>query len=324
VGFGDCVLKSSFIDGMQIAICISRFKDLPYLMKGASMYALSRASAIVVIVGIGILCMAAQPSKPIQLAKPVQPVQPVVTSQPVVPAPETKDSLGMTKAMHERLNAVNKNKSATVKQLREGLNAAIEDLRARVDAKGADNDISVSFSTVKKDMKSIESTEFFYWDSLAAFLTPPQVAAVFLKSHPPKNPSPAPQAPAPAAVKPQTPPVQTAATQPAPIMTEKDWKAYIALNPDQQDKLNAANKAKGTTLGPLRTNRDNDIETLRSKVNAHAPNAHPDADILATFSTVKSDMKSISDTENGFWDTVAAFLSPTQVAKLFLKGHPKK
>jgi hypothetical protein len=103
-------------------------------------------------------------------------------------------------------------------------------------------------------------------------------------------------------------------------MSEKDWKAYIALAPDQQDKLNAANKAKGTTLNPLRTNRDNDIETLRSNVNAHSS----DTDILAAFSAVKSDIKAVSDAENGFWDTVAAFLSPLQVAKLFLKGHPKK
>jgi hypothetical protein len=141
---------------------------------------------------------------------------------------------------------------------------------------------------------------------------------VFLKSHPPKNPSPA---PTPAPVKPQTPPAQqNAAAQSANVMSEKDWKAYIALTPDQHDKLNAANKAKGTTLNPLRTNRDNDIEALRSKVNAHSP----DADIQAAFSAVKSDIKAISDAENGFWDTVAAFLSPLQVAKLFLKGHPKK
>jgi hypothetical protein len=103
-------------------------------------------------------------------------------------------------------------------------------------------------------------------------------------------------------------------------MSEKDWKAYIALARDQQDKLNAANKTKGTTLGPLRTNRDNDIETLRSKVNSHSS----DADLLAAFSTVKADIKAISDAENGFWDTIAAFLSQTQIAKLFLKGRPKK
>jgi hypothetical protein len=262
--------------------------------------------------------MAAQPAKPVQPVKPVESAQPAPTPQAVAPAQDTRDSLGMTKAMHGKLNAVNKNKSATVKQLRDGLNASIEDLRGKVDAKAPDNDITASFSTIKTDMKSVESVELFYWDSLAAFLTPPQVAAVFLKSHPPKNPSPA---PTPAPVKPQTPPAQqNAAAQSANVMSEKDWKAYIALTPDQHDKLNAANKAKGTTLNPLRTNRDNDIEALRSKVNAHSP----DADIQAAFSAVKSDIKAISDAENGFWDTVAAFLSPLQVAKLFLKGHPKK
>jgi hypothetical protein len=282
------------------------------------MVTLSRVPKIVGCFGIGLLCMAAQPAKPVQPVKPVESAQPAPTPQAVAPAQDTRDSLGMTKAMHGKLNAVNKNKSATVKQLRDGLNASIEDLRGKVDAKAPDNDITASFSTIKTDMKSVESVELFYWDSLAAFLTPPQVAAVFLKSHPPKNPSPA---PTPAPVKPQTPPAQqNAAAQSANVMSEKDWKAYIALTPDQHDKLNAANKAKGTTLNPLRTNRDNDIETLRSKVNAHSP----DADIQAAFSAVKSDIKAISDAENGFWDTVAAFLSPLQVAKLFLKGHPKK
>ena len=276
------------------------------------MDALSRVPEIVGLLGIGFLCMAAQPAKPVQPVKPVQSAQPAPTPQAVAPAQDTRDSLGMTKAMRDRLNAVNKNKSATVKQLRDGMNAAIEDLRGKVDAKASDNDIAASFSTIKTDMKSVESVDLFYWDSLAAFLTPPQVAAVFLKSHPPKNPSPT---PAPAPVKPQTPPAQ-----PANVMSEKEWKAYIALAPDQQDKLNAANKAKGTTLNPLRTNRDNDIETLRSNVNAHSS----DTDILAAFSAVKSDIKAVSDAENGFWDTVAAFLSPLQVAKLFLKGHPKK
>jgi Spy/CpxP family protein refolding chaperone len=276
---------------------------------------LLRAPAIVGLLGIAFLCMAAQPAKPTQ---PVKPAQATPTAQPAAPAQDTRDSLGMTKAMRDRLNAINKNKSTTVKQLHDSLNAAIEDLRTKTDAKAPDNDISALLSTVKLYMRSIQSDELFYWDSLAAFLTPPQVAAVFLKSHPPKNQSPA---PAPAVVKPQTLPAQQNATaNPANVMSEKDWKAYIALTPNQQDKLNAANKTKGTTLGSLRTTRDNDIETLRSKMNAHSP----DTDIQAAFSTVKSDIKAISDGENGFWDTVAAFLSQTQVAKLFLKGHPKK
>ena len=279
---------------------------------------LSRVPAIVCLLGFGLLCMGGQATKPVQPAKPVQSAQPTSTPQAVAPAQDTRDSLGMTKAMRDRLNAVNKNKSATVKQLRDGLNTAIEDLRGKVDTKAPDNDITASFSTIKTDMKSVESVDLFYWDSLAAFLTPPQVAALFLKSHPPKNPS---SSPSPAPVKPQTPPAQQNATaQSTNVMSEKDWKVYIALTLDQQDKLNAANKAKGTTLNPLRTTRDNDIETLRSKVNAHSS----DADIQSAFSTVKSDITAISDAENGFWDTVAAFLSPLQVAKLFLKGHPKK
>jgi len=284
---------------------------------------LFKVPTIVGCIGIGLLFMAAlppkpgQPQRPVEPTKPVQPAQPVSTQQASAPAQETKDSLGMTKEMHARLNAVNKNKSTTVKQLRDGLTLAIEDLRTNVDAKATDNDLTASFSTVKLDMKSIESAEFFYWDSLTAFLTPPQVAALFLKSHPPKNPSPAPST---AAVKPQTPPPQNAPGQPSTVMSEKDWKVYIAVTPDQQDKLNATNKAKGSALNPLRTNRDNDIETLRTKVNAHAA----DADIQAAFSTVRSDLKAISDVENGFWDSVAAYLSSLQVAKLFLKGHPKK
>lgn len=265
----------------------------------------SMSLAVLAVLAVGMPGVASQTPKP---ARPVPPPQ---TVQPVSPAQDVKDSLGMTKAMRERLNAVNKNKSANVKSLRDAQNTAIEDLRSKVDANAADADIAAVFSGIKAGMKSIRDAEIGYWDSLAVFLTPTQIAKIFLRSHPPKNST---AAPAPAA-KPQPAPQAT-----PPAMSEKDWKAYTALTKDQEDKLNAANKERGTNLASLKNTRDNDIENLRSRVNANAS----DADVQAAFSSVKSDLAAIMDADDGRWDTVAAFLSPLQTAKLFLKGHPKK
>jgi len=102
--------------------------------------------------------------------------------------------------------------------------------------------------------------------------------------------------------------------------TSADWKAYFGATKEQQQKLEAANKAKNESIKPLRQQKDDQIELLRQKVNATAS----DNDIQTAFRAVRSSEKAIQDAENGYWDTVAGFLTPMQQAKLFLRGHPKK
>jgi hypothetical protein len=223
-----------------------------------------------------------------------------------------KPAFDLSKEQRRKLDSANKIKSSAVRSLRDQENASIDLLRQKIDAKAPDAEITPVFATIRSDMKSQQEAESSYWETLAGFLTPMQQAKLFLKNHPPKNVSPPPaQAPKPATA-PQPP--QLFGNPP------QDWKMYFGLAKEQQAKFDAANKAKSTTLKPLRENQDGAIEALRQKVDANAP----DPDIAATFNSVKADILAIQGTENAYWDTLSGFLTPTQQAKLFLKGKPKK
>jgi len=224
-----------------------------------------------------------------------------------------KTYFGATKEQQQKLDTANKAKSTTAKALRDQEDATIEQLRQKVEANAPDADLTTIFNTVKSTTKSIQKAENDFWDTIEGFLSPTQVAKLFLKSHPPKNQTASTAAPANTA-KPQTPSVVKPAT-PA-----QDWKSYFAATKEQQQKLDTVNKTKNEKVKSLREQKDNQIEQLRQKVDAAAP----DNDIQTAFAAVRSSDKAIQDAENGYWDTVAGFLTQTEQAKLFLRGHPKK
>ena len=94
----------------------------------------------------------------------------------------------------------------------------------------------------------------------------------------------------------------------------------VALGKEQRHKLDSVNGTKSSNVKSLREKEDASVEQLRQKVDAKAS----DADIAAVFSTVRSYTKSIQAAEDGYWDSLAVFLSPSQQAGLFLKNHPPK
>jgi Spy/CpxP family protein refolding chaperone len=226
---------------------------------------------------------------------------------------DQKAALNLSKEQHQKLDSANKAKASTVKSLRDQEESSIDQVRQKVDAMAPDAEIVTVFTEVKSAMKSLQSTENAYWETLTMFLTPTQQAKIFLKSHPPKNPVPPAATPAPAP-KPGAAPQQQYGNPP------QDWKPYFGLTKDQQQKFDAANKTKSTALKPLHESQDAAIDALRQKVDAGAP----DSDIAAAFSSVKAILKAIQDDETAYWDGLAGFLTPTQQAKLFLKGKPKK
>ena len=98
------------------------------------------------------------------------------------------------------------------------------------------------------------------------------------------------------------------------------WKQTFALTPEQKTKFDAANKSKGQTMKALQDAKESALEQLSRKVDAKAA----DPEVKSALDAARRALAAIPSAENAFWDGLAGFLSPTQQAKLFLKGKPKK
>jgi hypothetical protein len=99
-----------------------------------------------------------------------------------------------------------------------------------------------------------------------------------------------------------------------------DWKASLGLSKEQQQRLQAQDKIKSTTIKPLRENQELLVGQLTQKVKANAS----ESDVGSTFSQIKSGMRSIEVAELSYWDSLGTFLASMQEAKIFLKSHPPK
>lgn len=225
-----------------------------------------------------------------------------------------KKYFALTPDEKPKFDQANKDKSDKVKAAKEDQEKATETLRGQVDSKASDDQIKGTFSQVRAASQAIHAAEDGFWTQASSILTPTQQAKLLLKSHPPKGTQPA------AAPKPPAPSAPVTAAGAPGTAPAQDWKTYFDLTPAEKKPFEDANKAKGQTLKRQHEDAEKALEALSQKVDAQAP----DADIAPAFAAARQALEARAKTEDGFWDTVSGILTPTQVAKLYLKGKPIK
>ncbi len=105
-----------------------------------------------------------------------------------------------------------------------------------------------------------------------------------------------------------------------PASADPAWDQYLALKPDQKAQLKAANEKRKGPLDIVRQDKDDATQNLVTQVKANAG----DAVILPVLNQVLDDIQVIDHADETYWPTLSGFLTPTQVAKIYLKGHPPR
>jgi len=216
-----------------------------------------------------------------------------------------KAYFGLDTAQQKRFAQAEKARAAQVKPVRDQEKPRIESLKQQVESKASDAQIGPAFAEIRAGRKTVQAADKAFLDAIAAFLTPTQQAKWILKNHKPKS-GPAGEPPAP----------QDSAQKQAAKAAAEAWKLSFALTPDQKRNFDAANKSKNGTMKELQAAKESALEQLSTKVEAKAP----DADMQNAVGTARRALAAIPAAEDAYWDGLAAFLSPTQQAKLFLKG----
>jgi hypothetical protein len=224
---------------------------------------------------------------------------------------EWKTYFGLDSSQQKRFSQAEKDRAAQVKPVRDQEKARIESLKGLVASKASDAQIGPAYAEIRAGKKTIQTAEESFLDALVAFLTPTQQAKWILKGHKPKS-GPGGEPPA---AKPPQPPLDSAQKQAAKAAAEA-WKQSFALTPDQKQKFDAANKSKNETMQGLQAAKETALEQLSAKVEAKAP----DADMKIAVEAARHSLAAIPAAEDAYWDGLAGFLTPTQEAKLFLKG----
>jgi Spy/CpxP family protein refolding chaperone len=89
--------------------------------------------------------------------------------------------LGLDAGQSENLKAAWKEQAETAKPLREKRKADFEQLRALVDRKASDNDLSAAINALKADQQALEEQRKKQQEAIAALLTPRQQALLVLR-----------------------------------------------------------------------------------------------------------------------------------------------
>lgn len=221
---------------------------------------------------------------------------------------EWKAYFGLDSSQQKRFAQAEKDRAAQVKPARDQEKARIESLKGLVASKAPDAQIGPAFAEIRAGKKTIQTAEESFLDALAAFLTPTQQAKWILKGHKPKS--------GPGSEPPAAKPPQDSAQKQAAKAAAEAWKQSFALTPDQKQKFDAANKSKNETMKGLQAAKETALEQLSAKVEAKAP----DADMKSAVDAARRSLAAIPAAEDAYWDGLAGFLTPTQQAKLFLKG----
>ncbi len=201
-----------------------------------------------------------------------------------------------------QLKAANEKRKGPLEIVRQDKDQATQDLANQVLANAGDAVLQPLLNQVLDDMQVIDKSDDTYWSSLLNFLTPTQVAKLYLKGHQPKNPGPA--APHP----------------PGPHPSFK-WDAYFGFNPVTAQQFKAADQARNAQMKNAREDQEAAIEQLNQLVQSNAA----DSAIQPTLTTLFNAIQTEHQTEQSFWGaTLPGFLSPTQMAKLYLHRHPPK
>jgi len=221
---------------------------------------------------------------------------------------EWKAYFGLDSSQQKRFAQAEKDRAAQVKPARDQEKARIESLKGLVASKAPDAQIGPAFAEIRAGKKTIQTAEESFLDALAAFLTPTQQAKWILKGHKPKS--------GPGSEPPAAKPPQDSAQKQAAKAAAEAWKLSFALTPDQKQKFDAANKSKNETMKGLQAAKEAALEQLSAKLEAKAT----DSDMKNAVDAARRSLAAIPAAEDAYWDGLAGFLTPTQQAKLFLKG----
>jgi hypothetical protein len=145
----------------------------------------------------------------------------------------------------------------------------------------------------------MERADDDYWKNLQSFLAPSQVAKIYLKFHP------------------DVPPVAARAR----TKDKVNWAAYIGLTPAQLKQLKSANSQwMGQMKGKV-SERTSAYQRLEKAVQSGAPDAEIQPILNALLAAVREKHQIDQDY---YAKDLPGFLSPTQVAKLYLHRRPPK
>lgn len=209
--------------------------------------------------------------------------------------------LGLNPGQKAQLKSANQAKNDAVKPSKTDKDTVTQNLMSQVLANAGDPALQPLLTQIQGDIQTIDGAEENYWQTLGGFLTPTQVAKIYLKSHPPKNPA-------------QTPP-----QKPANPQMSFNWNAYFGLGKDLKSQLKAADQQRSAQAKTTREEMETAVDQLNQLVQSNAA----DSAIQPTLSTILTDLHSQHSLEQTFWGaTLPGFLSPTQTAKLYLHRHP--
>ncbi len=210
--------------------------------------------------------------------------------------------LNLNPIQKQQLNGDNKTKSNTVKPARADRDAATQTLITQILGNAGDSAIQPLLTQIFADTNTIDSSEDSYWPTISQFLSPTQVAKIFLKNHQPQNPPPAP-------------------AQPAMHPPKYNWTAYFGLTSTQQTQYKTDDQEKGTAEKELKASTNSLITQLNQQVQSNAG----DGPIQPTLNQIFGNLQNQQQTELTFWTgTLPAFLTPTQIAKIYLHRHAPK
>ncbi len=214
--------------------------------------------------------------------------------------------LKLSKTQVLDLKNADKTRKSTVQPEKQEQEAATQSLMNQVLANAGDAVLQPLLTQILGEIKTIDSAEENYWQTLMGALNPTQVAKIYLKNHPPKDLSEA--SPAAGNLKPNSAP-------------HYDWNAYFGLTPDQQTQLKGADQAKNNQMKSTRDEKEAAVEQLSQLVQSDAP----DSSIQPTLGTLFTDIQTEHQADQAFWNaTLPGFLTPNQMAKLYLHRRTPK
>jgi hypothetical protein len=213
--------------------------------------------------------------------------------------PSWYQSLGLTKDQGKQLRGFNQAKSATIKQAFQEKEGNTVNLAHLVLSGAGDADLQPALGQVLSNLQTMVEADDNYWKNLQSFLTPGQVAKIYLKTHPDAAP----------------------VTPPARPKDGVNWAAYVGLTPAQYKQLKDTNVQ---WMGRMKAKVSDRVSTLK-QLEASIQNGAPDAQVLPLLNTLLATVQGKHQTELDYYEKdLPAFLSPTQVAKLYLHRRPPK
>lgn len=213
--------------------------------------------------------------------------------------PTWYQSLGLTKDQGRQLRGSNRAKSATLRQAYRDKEGNTEYLAKQVLSGAGDTALQPVLVRVLSSLQAMEKADDDYWKNLQSFLSPGQVAKIYLKFHP------------------HVPPVAA----PARPRDGVNWVSYIALTPAQIKQLKSTNSQWMGQMKGRVSERTATYQQLENAVQAGAPDSEIQPVLKALLAAVREKHQADQDY---YGKDLPGFLNPTQVAKLYLHRRPPK